>query len=98
MECVFEERREHAALVVVGLQRRAADFEELHDSGNRQLRDGTLGEVLIEALQVPADTVKLRLGNMALLEFVLLGRVVVSDGVGQRLLVLRFAVVRESKI
>lgn len=81
MKRELEEGREHAAPVVVGLHRRASDFEKRHQGREGQLGHGEFLEVIGEPFKLPLDPLELCPADVALLAFVTFGRDVIGNGV-----------------
>ena len=94
----FEEPRNHAAAVVVGLARGAAEFEIRHQPGGRQIRHRDGRAALGQPVHLAAQAHEVRLGNQVLLKFVLLERDVVCDRLGDRFLTRRLAVIGQGVI
>jgi len=82
MKRELEKSRNDAAPIVVSLQARPTQLEKRHEVSRRQLGDRLAREVGFQPLQVRPNPPHLRLGNVRLLEFVLLRRDILGDRVG----------------
>ena len=98
MEGEFEERRDDAAPVVVGLHSRATFLQESDDGGQGKLGHGALGKVLVEAFQIPTDAGELRGGELPLLVLMGLRKLVILDRGRKRLEVFRLTVIGEGVV